>query len=487
VSGQIAIAGAAADNVALARVEVAVDGGPYQAAQGLSPWTFQLDTTQLANALHAIHARAVDTNGNVSPVVTVNVNVNNQVQGPTKAIPGTMLVRYITTDGAAADMPTYDTILLSGSRLPDLQSVKTASPGTRVLAYADPAVCTMNTTTDPGPLSTPAGWNSPIDKAEALAWDGAHGSDQWLLYDAATGGSPIPARGYPKDFLANLGSLTYQQQVVAKLQATIASGSPADFDGVFLDEINPNYLYRSGAVSPYNVLGYATPPGGGTPRVAVTDAAWKTKMLALLAYVYAHLGDTGLNNYVAINSGVSGDNDGSQTNTWWDQCHVSTDLLFQEYFEQYPGNLGLQYQKVGDLQGYFLQWLSNMDNAYSHGKHFAGGGHGAADAAKMGYIKAAFLLKWDGIDGGMFWMGAGVATLNSSYLTWIGSPNQGPYFTVGTNGYQRFYSNGVVCLNANPPGGASITFNLGANYKTPAGATVSSVTLAPVTAMTLTA
>ena len=59
-------------------------------------------------------------------------------------------------------------------------------------------------------------------------------------------------------------------------------------------------------------------------------------------------------------------------------------------------------------------------------------------------------------------------------------------YAVGT-GWRRDYSAGTVIVNPNKPGGSSITFSLGASYKTPSGSTVSSVTLAPVTAMILTA
>jgi hypothetical protein len=55
LSGQIGLAGTASDNVQVAKVEISVDGGAYQGAQGTTSWTYQLDTSALAGGSHTIH------------------------------------------------------------------------------------------------------------------------------------------------------------------------------------------------------------------------------------------------------------------------------------------------------------------------------------------------------------------------------------------------------------------------------------------------
>ena len=122
------------------------------------------------------------------------------------------------------------------------------------------------------------------------------------------------------------------------------------------------------------------------------------------------------------------------------------------------------------------------------GKDFFGGMvyHGettATIATEMMYGKAAILLKWNGSKGGGFvWQTSGsLDPSNSAWTTNIGAPS-GAMYAVGS-GWRRNYTGGTVIVNPNKPTGSPITFNLGGNYITPAGQTVTSVTLQPVTAM----
>jgi hypothetical protein len=94
VSGTVSVSGSASDNVGLATVQVSVDGGAYQTAQGTNSWSYSLDTTALTNGSHTFTARAIDTSGNVS---TANESVTVQ-NSPT--LPPGVIDQLVTPEGA---------------------------------------------------------------------------------------------------------------------------------------------------------------------------------------------------------------------------------------------------------------------------------------------------------------------------------------------------------------------------------------------------
>ncbi len=61
VSGTVLMTGRAADSDgSVVRVDVRVDGGPWQQASGISPWSYLIVTTSLSDGTHSIQARAFD-------------------------------------------------------------------------------------------------------------------------------------------------------------------------------------------------------------------------------------------------------------------------------------------------------------------------------------------------------------------------------------------------------------------------------------------
>jgi hypothetical protein len=92
VSSTVAVAGTAADDVSVAKVEVAVDGGAYATAQGTTSWTSSIDTTGLANGTHTIAARATDAAGKVA-TVSVGITVDN-------GLPAGVKEQLVTPEGA---------------------------------------------------------------------------------------------------------------------------------------------------------------------------------------------------------------------------------------------------------------------------------------------------------------------------------------------------------------------------------------------------
>jgi Bacterial Ig domain len=83
-AGVLAVSGIAGDNIAVARVDVSLDGGAYQAAQGTSNWSAAVDTTNLSGT-HVLTARATDTAGNTGTATSSVTLVQPQDTTPPTA------------------------------------------------------------------------------------------------------------------------------------------------------------------------------------------------------------------------------------------------------------------------------------------------------------------------------------------------------------------------------------------------------------------
>lgn len=66
VSGTVLVRGTAADNIAVARVEVRVDQEAFMVAAGTTSWALEVDLSRLAAGPHLLEARATDKAGNKS-------------------------------------------------------------------------------------------------------------------------------------------------------------------------------------------------------------------------------------------------------------------------------------------------------------------------------------------------------------------------------------------------------------------------------------
>ena len=85
LTGLLAASGVATDNVALQKVEVRVDTGPWVIATGTSNWSYTLDTSNFLNGPHLLAARATDLASNLSATNSVTVRFAN--------VPGNYLQR----------------------------------------------------------------------------------------------------------------------------------------------------------------------------------------------------------------------------------------------------------------------------------------------------------------------------------------------------------------------------------------------------------
>jgi glycosidase len=77
ISGIFSLAGTAADNLAVAKVEWQLDNGAWQTATGTNAWNASLNSSNFLNGPHLLAARATDSVGNFSATNSVNVTFFN--------------------------------------------------------------------------------------------------------------------------------------------------------------------------------------------------------------------------------------------------------------------------------------------------------------------------------------------------------------------------------------------------------------------------
>jgi hypothetical protein len=109
VSGVVTVNATASDNVAVASVQLQVDGMNVGAADTSSPYTFSWSSTSVSNGSHTLSAVAKDTSGNktTSAPVKVTVSNNTQTTPPTVSITSpannATVSGVVTVNAAASD------------------------------------------------------------------------------------------------------------------------------------------------------------------------------------------------------------------------------------------------------------------------------------------------------------------------------------------------------------------------------------------------
>ncbi len=137
VSGQVPVAAAASDNVAVSAVQFLLDGKPLGAPVTRPPYAVQWDTTLAANGSHVLTAKATDSSGNVGTSAAVTVTVQNPAPPMTcfvmqaqqsvhghgtvstpafhTAAAGETLLAFVGSDGP--DRPAAQSVSVSGAGL----------------------------------------------------------------------------------------------------------------------------------------------------------------------------------------------------------------------------------------------------------------------------------------------------------------------------------------------------------------------------------
>ena len=370
------------------------------------------------------------------------------------AVPGIGVIRLGESASiGSSNLPKYATVILAPHKYTFIPQIKSASPGTRVLVYKNP----LSIVGCPNVHTCSAG----VTLAQARAHDAAYPNDPWILRDAT--GKPVRHPGFSYFWLGNVGSASYRQPWVANVAKTMRLG----WDGVDVDDVLAQ------------ISGWSK---GVYPKLFPSDAAWERAMAGFMAYVGPQLKARG--SYVLASAYKYGRADGSDTAAWWKKVGRYVSGLMREYWVQNPNNLSQIYDTnpccwTGNWNG----WLRLADAAKSVGAHFFPLMSGSStDTRTMMYGKASFLLVWDGSGGGFIFNPTdAVDPWNQAWTTDIGTP-RAPRYQVGV-GWRRDYSAGVALVN--PNAFSAQTFNLGGSYLTPSGATVTSVTLRPVTAVVL--
>jgi hypothetical protein len=127
-----------------------------------------------------------------------------------------------------------------------------------------------------------------------------------------------------------------------------------------------------------------------------------------------------------------------------------------------------------------------MREAQAAGASWLGVTYGRdADIDAQRYVRASFLLGWDGTDGGALAYRSlddtpgGPLSLDE-WTASVGEPTR-PMYESEEGGFVRDFSDGIVVLNPSREG--VTTFELGGDYRAPSGACLDSVVLAPLRAL----
>ena len=425
------------------------------------------DPRRVAAASRALHVIAL------ALALLVVMSLSSASAATPAAVPGTAAIRLGGENYPQTHLPKYATVFLGPGRVWDLSYIKRFNARTRVLQWTDVSFLSKICANP-----TPPGCTTAVGFSEALAHDQANPSDPWILRDAA--GNPIGYKGYPSEFYANPGSVSYQLQARTNLLRSLTASTPR-WDGVNFDNVERNF---------YNSAG-ATIHGSAPSPTYPTNASWYPAVKSLFVSVGSYLRQQGF--YVAGNAAVSGDTTGAETQLWWSDLASSFDGYTQEYFEQHGLDGSLAYNGNTSASD-FNDRLRFVDIAQKLGKDFFGGMHYDGLCAKgpactlsdaMMYGVAAFRLKWDGSGGGYrMAQTVGIDPWNAAWTQNIGTPTGAMYAVA--KGWRRNYTRGTVIVNPKAPGSGAITFRLGATYVAPNGKRVTSVTLQPVRAMILT-
>ena len=303
-------------------------------------------------------------------------------------------------------------------------------------------------------------WNAGVSYRQAVA----HG---WLLRDSS--GNLLVNKGYPNNYVGDVGSPAYQQAWLRNVLAFLRSHGD---DGVFIDDVLRDLL----------------PLAGSEAAKYPTQQAWAAAQLSFVRAVGPALRAHGY--YVLLNAsgyipGNDASNDGSSTNEWWRQLAPSVSGMLNEYYQELPDGSNRLRSNGGEWTQNWARWQRLITTAQSLGKDFVGLTYGPSDdTTRMSYGKASFLLDWNGGGGAFIYQPDDDHDANPWNPAWtadIGHPTAAKQ-QIGT-GWLRRYSDGVALLNPDPSN--SQTFQLGGDYLTPDGHTVNQITLQPTTGLIL--
>lgn len=398
----------------------------------------------------------------VVPVCAASLVVSLIAPSSARAVPratppptGVGLIKLggaLDSSGAARRLSSYSVVIVG-----DEDARRVAGLRARSLIYG----CAVNVPS--------AAWSATCGVPWATSV--AHG---WILKDAAGNDAPYTDGG---SFLADVGDPAYQKAWLATIVSLIkASG----VRGVMIDNVD-------GATINY----------GDPPAKYPTSASWRAAMQSFLDAAARGLRARGF--YVALNASMfdtqtanwrtllGSPDDGSQQIWWIRRIARDADGIVSEAWEEnYDGSYGLRATGPNSNQGWD-GWARMPAVVQRLGKDFIPITYGTSDdagIAKSTYLKASFLLGYDGGRSAFIyetgsssdpWMGGAPWTAN------VGKPTT-PRQRVGV-GWRRTFTRGLVLVNPSPT--TAQRFVLERRYWSATTSSDHSVTLSPVSAQIL--
>jgi hypothetical protein len=380
--------------------------------------------------------------------------------GPT---PGIGLVRLGGGSGTSENWSTltntdkYSVIATAAADAPQAAQL----PGRSLLH-----VCAVNIASATWSSTCGVGWTSAV-------------ANNWLLKDAY--GNYV-GYGDGVTYLTDIGNAAYQQAFVSAVDS-ILRGYPG-IDGVMID----------------NIVGHLITPSVKYPDSASYRAAMKSFVDAVgpalrakgwYVGVSANMTDTTTPNWWTL---FGNQCDGSQLLWWIQQLAPDVDAFMNEYWQMSWTDGSARLSGTASCNGQNWDgWQRIVPAVEGLGKDFipvTSGTSDAAGVAKSTYLKASFMLEYDGGRSAFMYSAGGSGNWTTTVDDWmggapwtldLGNPS-GSKYQVGV-GWQRNFVGGTVVVNPSPS--SSQTFALGATYLMPDGSSTTSVTLSPGSALIL--
>ena len=108
-SGIVTVTGSSSDNVGVVRVDLRIDGGPFQPVAGTTSWSSTIDTRPLSSGAHSFTVRALDAAGNAG-TATISLTTSNSTPDTTAPVvaiaspaEGASVAGAFTVTGTASD------------------------------------------------------------------------------------------------------------------------------------------------------------------------------------------------------------------------------------------------------------------------------------------------------------------------------------------------------------------------------------------------
>lgn len=425
VAGMILLRGT--NSSAVTKVEVSVDGGPYKtASRRLGKWRISWNTGTLSAASHTFTVRATDASNNIATAsVTVTVSASTIISG---------IQLFKLGDAGYTNTSNKSSVSLFVVGQP----TDGTSAGTAALAAS-------------GQPTRHLLWSQAVNTGQA-AGDGMGPSGAeitaggWWLHELD--GTTIKAYGDGSSYMTNIGSVGYQDAVIAKFLNVIFPRFPLA-DGVLFDNIfdyhwnGPTFEYANNAVYRTAMLSFVQRVG-----TAIQDAGY-------------YMAGNVLINDGSLNPPGNDVNDGTQWVWWMQQLAPYMDGMAQEYYLRFSGGSPVRTIGTANINQFWTTFQSFTAACEAIGvDHLAWAGGSMSETALMTYCKASFLLDWDNRGGSTFSYSSPFTAYSSATDVWnaaytldVGAPS-GAKTQPQPGLYRRQFANALVLVNANGSGGS---------------------------------